>query len=108
MKITMTCCLLVAMSGCAAYEDPKGEFGEEELALESTGEQPVEAAALLPNNFPFPNSSGVVATFSTTGSVDLESEFFQEFGTNERTCGTCHLPSDGWGSRPCECASCST
>ena len=51
----------------------------------------------LPNLFPFLDFTGFSATNSTTGSIDLSSPFFQSLGTNGRTCGTCHAPSDGFG-----------
>ena len=51
----------------------------------------------LPNLFPFLDLTGFSATNSTTGSVDLSGPFFQSLGTNGRTCGTCHAPSDGFG-----------
>src|SRR5579862_2086162 len=51
----------------------------------------------LPNLFPFLDLSGLSATNSTTGSVDLSGPFFQSLGTNGRSCGTCHAPSDGFG-----------
>jgi len=51
----------------------------------------------LPNLFPFLDLSGFSATNSTTGSVDLSGPFFQSLGTNGRSCGTCHAPSDGFG-----------
>src|SRR5579862_2348048 len=51
----------------------------------------------LPNLFPFLNFTGWSATNSTSGSVDLSSAFFQSLGTNGRTCGTCHQPSDAFG-----------
>jgi cytochrome c peroxidase len=64
------------------------------------GDDPVldqaESYGSLRNTRPFRNPSGKAATFSTTGKIPLDGEFFQEFGTNERTCGSCHLPSDGW------------
>src|SRR5689334_19052487 len=50
----------------------------------------------LPNQFPFPNSSGQSATFSQNGSLDLTNAFFQDLGTNGRTCGSCHQPDQGW------------
>lgn len=50
----------------------------------------------LPNQFPFPNSSGQSATFSPNGSLDLTNAFFQDLGTNGRTCGSCHQPDQGW------------
>src|SRR2546427_6555532 len=50
----------------------------------------------LPNGLPFPNPTGFASTFSTTGSVDLANEFFQDLGANGRRCVSCHLPSAGW------------
>jgi len=54
----------------------------------------------MPNMLPFPNPTGFAATFSTTGKVDLQGPFFQSFGTNGRSCGSCHQPSDGWTVTP--------
>ncbi len=51
----------------------------------------------LPNLLPFLDFTGFSATNSTTGSVDLSGPFFQSLGTNGRSCGTCHAPSDGFG-----------
>jgi len=51
----------------------------------------------LPNLFPFFDFTGLSATNSTTGSIDLSGTFFQSLGTNGRTCGTCHAPSDAFG-----------
>ncbi len=51
----------------------------------------------LPNLFPFLDLTGFSATNSTTRSVDLSGPFFQSLGTNGRTCGTCHEPSDAFG-----------
>ena len=51
----------------------------------------------LPNLFPFLDLTGLSATNSTAGSVDLSSPFFQSLGTNGRSCGTCHAPGDGFG-----------
>jgi cytochrome c peroxidase len=55
------------------------------------------ADVYLPNLFPFLDFTGWSATNSTSGKVDLSSAFFQSLGTNGRTCGTCHQPSDGFG-----------
>jgi cytochrome c peroxidase len=54
----------------------------------------------LPNLFPFLNSTGVSATYSNTGRINLSGAFFQSLGTNGRSCGTCHQPSDGFGLTP--------
>jgi len=53
-------------------------------------------SGFLPNLFSFPNSTGVLKTFSTTGKVDLTGPFFQSLGTNGRSCSTCHQASDAW------------
>lgn len=51
----------------------------------------------IPNNLPFRNPTGQAATINVNGdSVALNGEFFTSFGTNGRTCGSCHLPGDGW------------
>jgi len=55
---------------------------------------------VLPNGVPFRNESGFAATVSTTGSIDLTNEFFQDLGTNGRRCVSCHQPSTGWTVTP--------
>jgi hypothetical protein len=41
--------------------------------------------------------SGAIATFQPSGSTaTAQSPFFQNLGTNGRTCFTCHQPQDGW------------
>src|SRR5262249_43933360 len=42
------------------------------------------------------NANGFSQTFSTAGYVDLGGPFFQSMGTNGRSCGSCHLPDQGW------------
>lgn len=45
-----------------------------------------------------PDSSGVVSTFQPGGATFTSNNaFFQNLGTNERTCFTCHEPQNGWG-----------
>ncbi len=48
----------------------------------------------------FPNPSGFSATFSTTGTLDLDGPFFESLGTNGRSCASCHRPDDGWTVTP--------
>jgi cytochrome c peroxidase len=55
------------------------------------------ADVYLRNLFPFLDSTGLSATYSNTGSVDLSGPFFQSLGTNGRTCGTCHEPNNAFG-----------
>jgi hypothetical protein len=41
--------------------------------------------------------SGMIATFQPNGSTQTaRNAFFQNFGSNGRTCFTCHQPQDGW------------
>ena len=54
-------------------------------------------AATLPNLFPVRDRSGVVETYSSTGSFDESGPFFQSLGTNGRTCATCHVVNDAMG-----------
>jgi hypothetical protein len=49
----------------------------------------------VPDGALFPNPGGTSSTYSTTGAIDLTGPFFQSLGTNGRTCGSCHQPSDG-------------
>ena len=51
---------------------------------------------LLPHMFLSPNASGLAATYSTSGQIDRRNPFFQDLGTNGRSCATCHQQSDGW------------
>ena len=56
--------------------------------------------AIIPNNLPFQNPTGIATTISTNGAIDLTNEFFQDLGTNGRRCVTCHQPSEGWTVTP--------
>src|SRR5262249_57719303 len=56
----------------------------------------------MPNDLPFDNLTGLAATVSTAGSVDLTNEFFRDLGTNGRRCVSCHLPSAGWSIVPAQ------
>jgi cytochrome c peroxidase len=59
----------------------------------ASGQQRV---SFIPNGVFFPNPGGASQTYSKTGGgIVLTGPFFQSLGTNGRTCGTCHQPSDG-------------
>jgi cytochrome c peroxidase len=68
--------------------------GRLKLALDQRDTQP--ASNILANDFQFANPTGRHTTFSTLGNIDLTGPFFQSLGTNGRSCGSCHQPSDGW------------
>src|SRR5262245_56617636 len=44
----------------------------------------------------FDDPTGQSGTISTNGSIDLGNPFFQNLGTNGRTCATCHLQQSGF------------
>jgi cytochrome c peroxidase len=44
-----------------------------------------------------PNAAGRLGTVSTTGTIDQGNGFFRSFGTNGRSCATCHLQSNAFG-----------
>jgi cytochrome c peroxidase len=59
----------------------------------------VASAAIIPSLLPFLDPTGLVSTYNANGPIDESSKnaFFQSLGTNGRSCGTCHLASDGMG-----------
>jgi hypothetical protein len=49
----------------------------------------------------FNNSSGIHRTYSQP-RIDTNNPFFQDLGTNGRTCFSCHRPAEGWTVTPAE------
>src|SRR5262249_29167454 len=47
-----------------------------------------------------PDATGVIRLFSAAGPIGLPHPFAEDFGTNGRTCVTCHLPADGMSITP--------
>lgn len=58
------------------------------------------AATTIANLAPYTDTTGTFATYTTAGVIDESSAFFQSLGTNGRTCGTCHEPSQGMTITP--------
>jgi cytochrome c peroxidase len=56
--------------------------------------------APIRNLQPFPNDSGVMATFNLNGRIDRRNAFFRSIGTNGRTCETCHNASEAFSITP--------
>lgn len=52
------------------------------------------------DNKKFDNEHGKARTFVAGGTVELEGAFSEDFGTNGRTCVTCHDPAAGWTITP--------
>ena len=57
---------------------------------------------LLPNPLLAPDSRGVLGTYSTAGGIDINNPFFQNLGSNGRTCNTCHISSSAWTITPAD------
>jgi len=53
-----------------------------------------------PSSISGTNNHGTDKTYSTEGFIDLNNAFFKKFGTNDRTCATCHVPAEGWTITP--------
>lgn len=45
----------------------------------------------------FPDATGIIETVSAAGHIDRRNAFFQELGTNGRSCATCHAPDQAFG-----------
>lgn len=96
MKTLVRAFTVVMISGCA---EVPAEVAEEE-STEFRGFYDSSPPRLIRNNKKFPNSEGYAATFSDAGVVNLKNPFTKDFGTNGRTCITCHAPEDGWTISP--------
>jgi hypothetical protein len=57
---------------------------------------------LFPNPLRSTDATGVLGTYSTAGGIDVNNPFFQNLGTNGRTCNTCHISSSAWGITPAD------
>jgi hypothetical protein len=58
------------------------------------------AGNVLPNPLVTLDAAGLLSTYDTSGGVDLSNPFFQNLGTNGRTCASCHQPTDAWSVTP--------
>jgi len=91
MKHFYLACALMTV-GCAVDD---GDVDAEKLST-STSDSDLFGGFRLPNNFPMINGLGFATTYSAEGSIDLGSTFFEDLGTNDRTCGSCHKATEGW------------
>jgi hypothetical protein len=67
------------------------------IAMASFGLATIVSAGVIPNLFPFADSSGTVATYNAAGAIDTRNPFFQSLGTNGRSCATCHVAGNAFG-----------
>jgi cytochrome c peroxidase len=52
------------------------------------------------NQLTFADRAGLQRTITTADSFDVRNPFFQDLGTNGRTCFTCHQPDQAWTVTP--------
>jgi len=60
------------------------------LAVAGVAATLMAAEVFIANLQPFRDASGFVATYNVNGDIDERNAFFQQLGTNGRTCATCH------------------
>jgi hypothetical protein len=65
-----------------------------------TAGRPAAAAATDPEMLDAQDQSGQVRTLNVNGALDLDNPFFQDLGTNGRSCVTCHQPHAAWTITP--------
>jgi cytochrome c peroxidase len=53
-----------------------------------------------PDPLTFDDPTGQVRTITLDSPLDLDNPFFQDLGTNGRTCFSCHRPGQGWTITP--------
>lgn len=58
---------------------------------------PVRSVAAIGDQSSDPDPSGTLATYSTSGALDLGNPFFQSLGTNGRSCASCHIIGNAMG-----------
>ncbi|HXU81517.1 MAG TPA: hypothetical protein VN914_08970 [Polyangia bacterium] len=49
---------------------------------------------------PASNRAGYAQSATASGALDTDGPFFAALGTNDRSCGTCHLSTQGWTITP--------
>jgi cytochrome c peroxidase len=78
----------LALAGCSAS-------GTSTSTTTATTSTTTTTTNTIPNLQPYTTPTGSIATYTSAGSIDQTSPFFQSLGTNGRTCATCHQPSQG-------------
>ncbi|HEX4479652.1 MAG TPA: hypothetical protein VH082_02490 [Rudaea sp.] len=48
------------------------------------------------------DATGLLRTFTPTGTIDLNNPFFQNIGSNGRSCNSCHRAEDAWSMNPAD------
>jgi cytochrome c peroxidase len=59
-----------------------------------------DAGSKVRNPLNTPNATGMLSTYDKNGGIDVSNPFFQNLGTNGRTCNSCHVSSEAWTVTP--------
>src|SRR5262245_20739288 len=92
------------MSVCLAFgEERVGFFAPIAICLDEGNMTRFMTVAALAGLFTagFINSNGIHRTYSKH-RIDTDNAFFQDLGTNGRTCFSCHRPAEAWTVTPGE------
>src|SRR5678816_1726519 len=100
-------CLLLMCGAAFAADDVSGmaaTAGEvaHKQKMRSLFPDPFKTGQPTPSSIPqtanYPDPSGLISSYLPNGTVQTKNNaFFQNLGTNDRTCFSCHQPQDGWG-----------
>ena len=101
MRVRSCVGLLIAVGGCAESVDGEvaGDSVEVQAKLEAAVvDSDVSAGITSAQSYlePVLNTAGFAATFHTSGVIDRTNPFFENLGTNGRTCETCHDSRSAW------------
>src|ERR1700757_1838385 len=90
--------LLTALSGAALAGACSANIADLKLPPASQPQTGVQATPSVISEFSVDqDDSGRIATYQPSGVTRTgRSPFFQNLGTNGRTCFTCHQPQNGW------------
>lgn len=78
----------------------KSLLGSLTLGALLTSSQFASAGSKIADMKQYPNATGTSQSFSANGALDTRNPFFQNLGSNGRSCITCHQPDQGWSVTP--------
>ena len=97
-RLVMTGFCLVSLPDTASEVDQPGTRSRWTLDEDQESHPPSR------NLHAIVNASGKATTYADNvpldGYLDIQSAFFQGFGTNDRACFSCHAPRGGWSITP--------
>ncbi|MGA9423094.1 MAG: hypothetical protein WBW61_12075 [Rhodanobacteraceae bacterium] len=79
---TLLACVLATIAGPHAHADPAS-------SRDSGNNAPADPLTT-------PDAGGWLRTYTPDGRIDTDNPFFQDLGSNGRTCNICHRQAEGW------------